>query len=572
MQAELINKRWFNVARGKSWVNFNFLMSKDFEWVRKKLHNTDWTWIDATSFYQFKNMLKQLLTRCGPYVRNVDVTESSWLSRSLCDVLFMLPNAEQIKLCQLHIKNDRLPGYRRCLSDLRTFIADDFMPGSKDYLSNLLRLCGRLEVLSIESGCNGWKEPIQRFPPLLRCLSLAHAIVTGHVQIVPQLSARKREPFLEHSGRINKMGELNASNFASIFAQFLEFDQCMSNDQPAETKLARIREHLAQETDQNTKTSQTKKNRKNKNKKAGTSQEDEEPISEDKAEAVETIKAENESLRQKLKEAIKAENECQKLENELENERQKLEEANLFTSLLGKKPEETCVIMRLLLNLQMAQRQNQLNPEVSEAFRDLDLSGAAREASTETVDDSEEKAKRLQDFKSEQIEQLCQRFGKGTGAFTNNDGTVNMKMLLEGWVLISDLLDCFVTEFKNLNDVIKQKPGGFQNANENKMKEVFSHLELMAQNQTTFSCLLTEFVQHRRETADGDSSNDKKQLDEIILAGKPITERLTGTKAQIESLLSAFGEGTDATSDDPGNSVGKRGKNKNKTGSRKGKK
>ncbi|KAI1697283.1 hypothetical protein DdX_18575 [Ditylenchus destructor] len=42
MQAELINKRWFNVARGKSWVNFNFLMSKDFDWVRKKLYNTDW--------------------------------------------------------------------------------------------------------------------------------------------------------------------------------------------------------------------------------------------------------------------------------------------------------------------------------------------------------------------------------------------------------------------------------------------------------------------------------------------------------------------------------------------------
>ncbi|KAI1694973.1 ras-related protein Rab-21 [Ditylenchus destructor] len=131
MQAELINKRWFNVARGKSWVNFNFLMSKDFEWVRKKLHNTDWTWIDATSFYQFKNMLKQLLTRCGPYVRNVDVTESSWLSRSLCDVLFMLSNVEQIKLCQLHIKNDRLPGYRRCLSDLRTLIADDFVGYAK---------------------------------------------------------------------------------------------------------------------------------------------------------------------------------------------------------------------------------------------------------------------------------------------------------------------------------------------------------------------------------------------------------------------------------------------------------
>ncbi|KAI1712605.1 hypothetical protein Ddc_12397 [Ditylenchus destructor] len=175
MQAELINKRWFNVARGKSWVNFNFLMSKDFEWVRKKLDNTDWTWIDAKSFNQFKTMLKQLLTRCGPYIRNVDVTESSWLSRSLCDVLSMMPNVEQIKLCQLHIKNDRLEGYRRCLSYLRTLIADDFMAGSKDYLSNLLRMCGRMEVLSIESGFNGWTEPIKRFPPLLRCLSLSHA-------------------------------------------------------------------------------------------------------------------------------------------------------------------------------------------------------------------------------------------------------------------------------------------------------------------------------------------------------------------------------------------------------------
>ncbi|KAI1697279.1 hypothetical protein DdX_18570 [Ditylenchus destructor] len=114
------------------------LATREFKWWTEKLADNSMSyydlfiefgylsWIDATSFYQFKNMLKQLLTRCGPYVRNVDVTESSWLSRSLCDVLFMLPNVEQIKLCQLHIKNDRLPGYRRCLSDLRTLIADDF--------------------------------------------------------------------------------------------------------------------------------------------------------------------------------------------------------------------------------------------------------------------------------------------------------------------------------------------------------------------------------------------------------------------------------------------------------------
>ncbi|KAI1710298.1 tetratricopeptide repeat domain-containing protein [Ditylenchus destructor] len=88
----------------------------------------------------------------------------------------------------------------------------------------------------------------------------------------------------------------------------------------------------------------------------------------------------------------------------------------------------------------IAERMNQANPEVLEQFRNLDLNGGARDATTDGTETqdmaeflraSEEMAQRLQETNPVLMAQLRQQFEEGAREFTNADGTIDPENMAE---------------------------------------------------------------------------------------------------------------------------------------------
>ncbi|KAI1732664.1 hypothetical protein Ddc_01542 [Ditylenchus destructor] len=174
MRVEFVNKRWAYLARHRSWTKFTSLTSLNFRWLTDAMRDDqhDTREIDEESRFVFKQKLKDLFTRCAPYLKTIELDEFYWKSEVICDLLPALPNLVHLKLDILHLSRERLQDYRESFSNLITLTAKRMVIDSIDDVSNTLQLCDRLELLSISTENESQIYPIERLPPNLKCLYL----------------------------------------------------------------------------------------------------------------------------------------------------------------------------------------------------------------------------------------------------------------------------------------------------------------------------------------------------------------------------------------------------------------
>ncbi|KAI1726174.1 putative uncharacterized F-box/LRR-repeat protein C02F5.7-like [Ditylenchus destructor] len=171
MRVEFVNKRWAYLARHRSWTKFTSLTSLNFRWMTAAMRDGTRE-IDEESQIVFKQKLIDLFIRCAPYLKTIELDEFFWKSEVMCDLLPILPNLVHLKLAILNLSRERLHGYRESFSNLITLIAKRMVIDSIDDVSNALRLCDRLELLSISTEHESQTYPIERLPPNLKCLYL----------------------------------------------------------------------------------------------------------------------------------------------------------------------------------------------------------------------------------------------------------------------------------------------------------------------------------------------------------------------------------------------------------------